>query len=132
MKIILCIDDDGGMLFNNRRQSKDIVLLEKVKEIVGGKRLWISDFSKSLFDDHAYVDSEMLDKALEQDFCFVENLNLAPYAEKIDEIYLFKWNRRYPSDKKIDISIADIFRLVRSEDFTGNSHEKITMEVWKK
>lgn len=132
MKIILCIDDDGGMLFNNRRQSKDIVLLEKVNEIVGGKRLWISDFSKSLFDDHAYVDSEMLDKALEQDFCFVENLNLAPYAEKIDEIYLFKWNRRYPSDKKIDISIADIFRLVRSEDFTGNSHEKITMEVWKK
>ena len=132
MKIILCVDDDGGMLFNNRRQSRDIIILDKIKEIVGSNKLWISEFSKLLFDDLAYVDSKMLDKALEQDFCFVENLNLASYVEKIDEIYLFKWNRRYPSDKKIDISIADIFRLVWSEDFIGNSHEKITMEVWKK
>lgn len=132
MKIILCVDDDGGMLFNNRRQSKDILLLDKIKEIVGDNKLWISEFSKSLFSDGAYVDSEMLDKALEQDFCFVENLYLAPYIEKIDMIYLFKWNRRYPSDKKIDISIADIFHFVRSEDFLGNSHEKITLEVWTK
>ena len=132
MKIILCVDDDGGMLFNNRRQSRDIVVLDKIKEIVDGNKLWISEFSRLLFDNYAYVDSKLLDKALEQDFCFVENLNLAPYAEKIDEIYLFKWNRRYPSDKKIDISIADIFRLVQSEDFAGNSHEKITMEIWKK
>lgn len=132
MKIILCIDDNGGMLFNNRRQSKDMVLLEKVKAIVGERRLWISDFSKSLFENHELVDSKMLDKASEHDFCFVENLNLAPYIEKIDEIYLFKWNRRYPSDKKIDISLSDDFDFVRSEDFIGNSHEKITMEVWKK
>lgn len=132
MKIILCVDDDGGMLFNNRRQSKDILLLDKIKEIVGDNKLWISEFSKSLFSDGAYVDSEMLDKALEQDFCFVENLYLAPYIEKIDMIYLFKWNRRYPSDKKIDISVADIFHFVRSEDFLGNSHEKITLEVWTK
>ena len=42
MKIIVCVDDNFGMLFNNRRQSKDQMLLEdmmgKIEKIAHSKR----------------------------------------------------------------------------------------------
>lgn len=132
LKIILCIDDNGGMLFNNRRQSKDKALIEKVCGIVGERKLWITDFSKDLFEWEVQIDPQMLDKASEGEFCFVENLSLAPYLDKIEELYLFKWNRKYPSDVQLDIMIDKELSLISSEDFIGNSHEKITLEVWGK
>ena len=30
MRVIVCVDDNGGMLFNHRRQSRDRVLCERV------------------------------------------------------------------------------------------------------
>ena len=132
MKIFLCVDDDGGLLFNNRRQSRDKKVIEKVLDIVGESKLLVTEFSQTLFDEGTVcIDSEMLEQAAEEDFCFVENLKLAPYMDKISEIYLFKWNRKYPSDTKIDICIEDSYKCVSSEEFEGNSHERITLEVWK-
>ena len=87
---------------------------------------------KPLFDEgKVCIDSELLELAAEDEFCFVENLKVAPYMDKINEIYLFKWNRKYPSDTKIDICIEDSYKCVSSEEFEGNSHERITLEVWK-
>ena len=129
MKIIACIDDDNGILFNNRRQSRDRNVIEKIYEITNGQKLWIAEFSSSLFDERAIVDEDMLEKAESDDFCFVENLSLLPYKDKIDSLYLFKWNRRYPSDVKFDFTL-DGFSLVRTEYFAGSSHEKITLEVY--
>ena len=129
MKIIICVDDDNGMLFNNRRQSRDRNVIEKIYEITKGQNLWITEFSSSLFDERATVDEDMLEKAEADDFCFIENLSLLPYKNKIDTLYLFKWNRRYPSDVKFDF-ILDGFNLVQTEYFAGNSHEKITLEVY--
>ena len=37
MKVIVCVDDNNGMMFNNRRQSRDRILIEDVvKSVVGG------------------------------------------------------------------------------------------------
>ena len=30
MKVIVCVDDNNGMMFNNRRQSRDEKVIEKV------------------------------------------------------------------------------------------------------
>ena len=71
-------------------------------------------------------------KAEKGDFCFVEGESLLPYEEKIESIVLFKWNRDYPSDKKADIDLSNGWVLTQAEDFAGSSHEKKTMEIYKK
>ena len=130
MKIFLCVDDNGGLLFNNRRQSRDKKVIEKVFDIVGESKLWITEFSQALFDEgKVCIDSELLELAAEDEFCFVENLKVAPYMDKINEIYLFKWNRKYPSDVKFDVPLNE-WGMEEQTDFVGKSHEKITREIY--
>ena len=36
MKIIVCVDNQNGMMFNHRRQSQDCVLRKRILELTGG------------------------------------------------------------------------------------------------
>lgn len=45
MKLILCVDDKGGLAFNHRRQSRDRVLNERILMHCGMHRLWISPYT---------------------------------------------------------------------------------------
>ena len=137
MNVIVCVDDNGGLLFNNRRQSRDKSVIEKISEIVGENKLYISGFSESLFADSTSAASVMIDEAIletagEEDFCFVENKQLLPYENRIHTLYLFKWNRSYPFDMRFDLNLNEAYRLVQTEDFVGNSHDKITLEMWER
>ena len=61
----------------------------------------------------------------------MENLSLAPYWEKIERLIVFRWNRVYPADMWLDITLAeDGWKLLTTTEFVGNSHEKITEEEW--
>ena len=51
MIAIVCIDDNRGMMFNNRRQSRDSILIDKITEITKGSKLWLNKYSYSLFED---------------------------------------------------------------------------------
>lgn len=42
MIVILCLDDKKGMMFNNRRQSKDKFVIQDILKLVDGKKLFIS------------------------------------------------------------------------------------------
>ena len=53
MKIIVCLDDNGGMAFNRRRQSRDRVLIEDIAKTVGNARLYIDKYSAPLFESSA-------------------------------------------------------------------------------
>ena len=128
MNIIACIDDNKGQLFNGRRQSKDIQVISKILNITEGKNLLINSFSEKLFEEKAIVNVDFLECAGEGDFCFIENVSASEYIEKIDKVYLFKWNRKYPSDMVFDLKDR---QLIYSEDFKGNSHDKITKEVYQ-
>ena len=82
--------------------------------------------------DNIMVNDSFLEKAEENDFCFVENVTVAPYYDKIQKILLFRWNRVYPADTYFDLSLKeDGWKLISVLEFEGNSHEKITMEEWK-
>ncbi len=135
MNIIVCVDNSMGMLFNNRRQSKDIAVTDKIKNLTQGSHLWINEFSRSLFlefeADRLTVDNDFLLKAKSTDYCFVENCTLKEYDEKIEKLLVFKWNRDYPYDFSFDIDLSEC-KLNSTEDFVGNSHEKITLEVYSK
>lgn len=135
MNVIVCVDDCFGMLFNNRRQSKDIVLTNRIIEMSNLSRLWVGEFSRSLFENFdtniMFIDDEFLEKAAPGDFCFVENCQLTPFIDKIEKLIVFKWNRSYPSDFNLDIDLSD-WKLISTSDFIGNSHKKITKDVYSR
>ena len=134
MHIIICIDDNGGMLFNGRRQSQDRILREDILRSADGKRLLMNAYSKKQFGEAGaaiLADEQFLDKAEPGDFCFVENLPVAPYMDRVESVTVYKWNRVYPADVYFDISLAaPAFRRIESTEFAGYSHERITKEVY--
>ena len=134
MKVFICIDDNGGMLFNRRRQSRDKRLIDDVCESVADGILYISDFSEELFSES---DSSViavpcpLESAPRGSSAFIESPPLRVYLDKIDRLIIYRWNRRYLSDQKLDISPLDEgFKLIESVDFEGDAHDKITKETY--
>ena len=135
MKVILCLDDNNGMVFNNRRQSRDEKVIEKILDITKKNRLWLNKYSYSLFEifnaSNVNVDDLFLSETPMGEYCFVENSELSNYEKWIEEIIVFRWNRDYPYDKELDIDLSK-WKLNNSLEFEGNSHKKITMEVYTK
>lgn len=137
MIIISCLDDANGMMFNNRRQSKDQTLRDHILKEIGENNLWMNEYTKKQFTDEEnpaiIVDNQFLEKAPTGDFCFVENVDILPYAEKIEKVILFKWNRSYPGDFFFPIDLlSNNFTMTTTEDFAGYSHEQITKEVYER
>ncbi len=130
MKIIVCVDKDNGMLFNSRRLSKDKIVSEKILEITASSRLLMNEYTKSLFEnsENIIVDNDFLQNANSGDFCFVENIDITEY-DKIEQVYIFNWNRKYPADRFFNLNLSN-FKKTITENFAGNSHEKITLEIY--
>ncbi len=136
MKIFVCLDDSNGMMFNHRRQSRDIKVIEDMICSVGDKELMLNRYSKNLFEDvgsnmNLFCSDRFLDEASQDMYCFVENEQLCPYEERIQEIIIYRWNRMYPSDMKLDINL-DAWILKETTEFEGNSHKNIMKEVYTK
>ena len=133
MKLIFCIDDKKGLMFFGKRQSQDSVLREWIINHTTGSNLWMSNYSAKQFKDlTGYIaDDEYQTKAIVGDYCFVEDKGYS--LEGVCEIILCHWNRKYQADKVFDIDLkANGFRKVDSEDIKGSSHDKITIETYRK
>lgn len=134
MKIALCIDDDNGMMFNKRRQSRDSELIKDLISLAGERKILISPFSETLFsgyEDSITVCDDPVGAAGDEDICFIENIEPSVFEDKISGIILYRWNRRYPSDMKLSIDISG-YKLKEQTEFPGSSHEKITREEYVK
>ena len=136
MRIILVLDDSNGMLFNRRRQSSDIAVISKIKKIVKEGMLYLNGYSAGQFEDTGIrlcVDEGFLKKAGRGEYCFVENKKLSGVKEDIEGFVIFRWNRKYPGDFMLDVLPEERgMACISMEEFAGHSHEKITMEVWRK
>ena len=136
MKVIVCLDDCLGMMFNSRRQSRDRAVIADVLKMTEREGLYIGQCSEKLFceyDGKYTVSDSMLDIAQRGEFCFVESERLSGYVDSIEEIIIYRWNRRYPADLYFDIDLdAKGFSLAKREEFEGYSHEKITKEIFTK
>lgn len=134
MNLIICIEDRFGMAFNNRRLSMDKAVREKILEAAAGKTLWMSSYSRKQFEEEGEAsvrtDDHFLEKAGDGEYCFAELEDVTPYKDRLEGIVLFRWNRRYPADLYFDPELLKPFQLVKTEEFPGSSHEKITMEVY--
>lgn len=130
MKVIVCLDEKNGMTFFGKRQSRDRKVIEDICNTT--KHVWIHPYSESLFLEtpiSVQIAEDFLKRAGRGEFCFVENQLLRSYVEQIEELTVYQWNRNYPSDMKLDLSLED-WKLVLEEEFAGFSHEKITKQVY--
>lgn len=135
MKIAVCLDDKNGMMFAGRRQSMDGYLRRAFLALAGTDKVWMNQYTAGQFadvQDRLLVDEDFLLKAEAEDWCFVEDQDLLPVMERITEIVIYRWNRVYPSDRKFPMALfANRWQLVSQRDFAGNSHERITEEVYR-
>ncbi len=139
MIIFVPIDDSLGMMFNKRRQSKDKKLREYILKKCETNKLWMNSYSKKQFHDtpenesKILIDENFLAKVGKGEYCFVETTSLKDFQEEIEKVFLCKWNRKYPGDLFFDIDLNDKeWEFTSIEEFEGSSHEKITIEEWRK
>lgn len=133
MILIVCVDERNGMMFNNRRQSKDKVLIAHILEKTKNHKLWITNFSKDIFNsddaNNVIIDDYFIEKIGKEDYCFIENTDVKTLINKVDKIIVYNWNRHYPADQYLDINFDEW--VVNSEvEFSGYSHEKITEKTY--
>ena len=135
MIIIAFVDDNFGTMFNNRRQSQDVKVIERIlNSDKNAQWIYMSPYTAKLFKGipnltKVIVDDEMLDYASDYDLCIIEGQDLSEYTDKIKGVILYKWNRTYPHDKTFDLDLSG-YTLMHSEEFVGHSHEKITEELY--
>ena len=133
MKLIAIVDDNYGMMFNNRRQSKDSVLIDRIAELSKDSKLWVSMYTRSLFPHNTnIVLSQNFGQADKEDYCFVEDDKVSDIKEHIDIIYLYRWNRVYPSDTTFLEKLLYDFVLESSYEFQGSAHGKISEVIYRK
>lgn len=134
MIVAVCTDDNGGILFNSRRISRDEAVLKDLERIAEDKPIRINEFSVPLFKGtniKYYEGEDFLENAAPDDICFAENIPASRFIDKTDMLILYCWNRRYPSDFKFDADLSH-YRLIKSYDLSGKSHDKITVKVYGK
>ena len=133
MNIIVCVDKSNGMMFNNRRQSQDKELISKIIELTSGARLLMSEYSAQMFLGNLDIvtNNDFISQAQSGDFAFIEETEIP--NESIEDIYIFNWNRDYPADKYFDFDLkANGYKRVKKIEFAGNSHKKITLEIFRR
>ncbi len=129
MILALCADNAFGMAFHGRRQSKDSAVRQRLLELSGGA-LRMSAYSARQFEGTVYAADDYLSAARPEDWCFVENADFLPFADEIEQLVIFRWNRDYPAD--LHFTFPGPWVLETVEDFPGTSHEIITQEVYRK
>ena len=134
MILIACVDDNLGMAFHRRRQSKDRLLRERILEQVGNAPLWMSPYSAKQFEEGAEnicTDEDFLTRCSAQEYAFTELEAPGKVASQVGKLILYRWNRSYPADLYFDLEL-DGYTLAAVHEFAGSSHEKITEEIYIK
>lgn len=140
MTVIFLLDDNKGMLFNHRRLSRDAKIFEDIKTYLSGDLL-VNEFSEKLvasFGLNYKIFSEFPlpenpESKNNAEFYLIENISVKKHLDKINRIIIYWWNRKYPSDFKLDFGLSEHgFCSVSAYSFAGKSHEKITREIFEK
>ena len=128
MVLIVCLDLNNGMYFNNRRQSRDREVIKDIAFITKNNNLIMTEYSHKLFEnecENIVITDDFEGQYLKNDFCFVENEDVQ--LENIKKIIVYRWDKVYPSDYCLNL---EGYHLTATLEFKGYSHEKIVKEVY--
>ena len=117
-------------MFHNRRQSQDRGLRAYIRQLIGDARIYMNQYTRKLYREfpQAVVCEDFLFRARAGDYCLVEDQKLCPVEDRIEKIYVFRWNKVYPADQTLDLSLDD-WTLVSSREFDGSTH-RILQETY--
>ncbi len=126
MKLITIVDNNNGLSFLNKRLSRDKILYKYIDNLF--TKFTVQE--NKLSNKHGPTFKNSTNE--QTDILFVEtDVNDIFNKYQIDELYLFNWNRDYPSTEKLDINLSD-FKIKYIDEFKGSSHEKITLTVYER
>ncbi len=131
MTLIFCVDNNFGLMFNKRRQSRDSAVLADIKNCFAGEKICISPYSEKIFDE-AGIDYILCDDFAKCDnVCFVEDKYSPDLLNLADKIVLYHWGKVYPADLNLDTDLLNTnFTLCETDILTGTSHNEIRKEVY--
>ncbi len=122
------------MAFHGRRLSRDRAVRADLLSMAAGGRLWMDAASRRQFAEpggNLAVAEDFLAQAGPGELCFVEDRPLSPWREKLEALVLYRWNRTYPFDLRLDLDpAAEGWSLRERVEFPGHSHKRITKEVY--
>lgn len=132
MVLIACVDDNNGLLFNNRRLSSDINVVKDIS--LKYDKIICSDYSYDLLKREKFSilnnNDDLVKKTNVEGIYFIEDV-IPENLELFNKIILYCWNRNYPSDLKLNINF-DLFELQETINIDGNSHDIITKTIYKR
>ena len=134
MTVVLCADDRGGLSFHGRRQSRDRAVSADLLSQAGECTLWVEPCSRPLFPQEARTvrtAEEPWTQAGAEDLCFLELQDPAPALARADQLVVYRWNRHYPSDRKLLLP-PEGWTLTSRTEFPGHSHDVITKEIYQR
>lgn len=132
MILAICLDDNNGMMFGNKRQSRDAKVIEDIIENCPDNILYISEYSKTLLEKEKIQVKIIEEESIPVDgVCFIENEKIFDYINKADKLVIYKWNRKYPGDLFFNNWEKD-WEKESSLSIVGKSHEEITKETYRR
>lgn len=96
MILAFCVDDQGGLAFNHRRQSRDRALVADLLAAAGARPVFCLPYSAGLFDPGAVTVVDAPGAVSADGILFLENTDPAAYIPHAEELLLYRWNRLYP------------------------------------
>ncbi len=137
MKLFICLDEAGGMSFNKRRQSSDRVIREDMLQMIGSQILLVNSYTAKQFTEEEssriQIDDNCLENADKNTFVFLENTGVSHYISNVEQIVIYRWQRKYPADFFFDVDLTSSdWELITQEEIKGYSHECILKQVYKR
>lgn len=135
MTVCICLDKNGGRLFNRRRQSRDRRLIDDLCVFAGEAPIFASAYSAPLFSHSDRLPSVTEDPSAVPSggIYFCEREDPLPLLSRADTLVIYRWNKVYPADCFFTHEPGELgFRPVQKTDFPGNSHNNIDREVYRK
>lgn len=129
MTLIVCVDNNMGVAFNHRRQSRDSRIIDDIVAEASGGCIEMDRYSEPLFSKTDANVKLVSSPSGSTKLFFAERTVPLEHRDAIDKVILYRFNRSYPADTFFELPL-DEFELIKSEEFSGSSHEKITKEVY--
>ena len=130
MIAIVCLDENNGMFFNERRQSKDRYVIRDIVHMVENNTLYINEYSMELFENtpaNIQISEDYFNQVSDNEYCFIENQIVDILKAK--KVVVYRWDKVYPADYKLPLRQ---YNLVSTLEFQGYSHDKIVKEVYER
>lgn len=134
MTLAVCLDDNGGMMYNNRRQSRDRVLIADLTE-AAFLGIVTAPYSASLFSEgtHLRISEHPMEDAAADETAFIEDPRLIPTLDGVKRLIIYRWCKLYPTDLRFPYDPAELgYRLTEEKEFVGSSHDKIWKGIYEK